>query len=109
MTDTTQSRLHKIATFLINNRYAIVALFLAITIAMMFAMSKLRIETGFKKQTRLDLPFFDVNHRNIPQISSNFLMIFNLVPSVIPQNKKPSQSSNCEGPGFDVGGANGIR
>jgi predicted RND superfamily exporter protein len=53
MTDTTQSRLHKIATFLINNRYAIVALFLAITIAMMFAMSKLRIETGFKKQLPL--------------------------------------------------------
>ena len=53
MTDTSTSRLHKIATFLINNRYAIVALFLVITVGMMFAMSKLRIETGFKKQLPL--------------------------------------------------------
>jgi len=53
MTDSTNTRLHKIATFLINNRYAIVALFLVITIGMMFAMSKLRIETGFKKQLPL--------------------------------------------------------
>ncbi len=53
MTDSTTSRLHKIATFLINNRYGIVALFLAITIGMMFAMSHLRIETGFKKQLPL--------------------------------------------------------
>ena len=53
MTDTTTTRLHKIATFLINNRYGIVALFLAITIGMMFAMSNLRIETGFKKQLPL--------------------------------------------------------
>ncbi len=54
MTDSSNTRLHKIATFLINNRYAIVALFLVITIGMMFAMSKLRIETGFKKQLPLD-------------------------------------------------------
>jgi predicted RND superfamily exporter protein len=53
MTDSTTSRLHKIATFLINNRYGIVALFVAITIGMMFAMSQLRIETGFKKQLPL--------------------------------------------------------
>ena len=50
MNDSTNTRLHKIATFLINNLYGIVALFLAITIGMMFAMSQLRIETGFKKQ-----------------------------------------------------------
>ena len=54
MTDSTNTRLHKIATFLINNRYGIVALFLVITIGMMFAMSQLRIETGFKKQLPLN-------------------------------------------------------
>ena len=53
MTDSTNTRLHKIATFLINNRYGIVALFLVITIGMMFSMSNLRIETGFKKQLPL--------------------------------------------------------
>ena len=53
MNDSTESRLHKIATFLINNRYAIVSLFLVITIGMIFAMSNLRIETGFKKQLPL--------------------------------------------------------
>lgn len=53
MTDQPTSRLHKIATFLINYRYGIVALFLAITIGMIFAMSNLRIETGFKKQLPL--------------------------------------------------------
>jgi len=53
MTDSSNTRLHKIATFLINNRYGIVALFIAITIGMMFAMSHLRIETGFKKQLPL--------------------------------------------------------
>ncbi len=53
MTDTSNTRLHKIATFLINNRYGIVGLFLVITIGMMFAMSQLRIETGFKKQLPL--------------------------------------------------------
>jgi predicted RND superfamily exporter protein len=49
----TTSRLHKIATFLINNRYGVVALFVLITIGMMFAMSNLKIETGFKKQLPL--------------------------------------------------------
>jgi len=53
MTDSTNTRLHKIATFLINNRYGLVALFLVITIGMIFAMSQLRIETGFKKQLPL--------------------------------------------------------
>jgi len=53
MTDSSDTRLHKIATFLINNRYGIVALFLVITIGMMYAMSQLRIETGFKKQLPL--------------------------------------------------------
>jgi len=53
MTDSSNTRLHKIATFLINNRYGIVVLFLAITIGMVFAMSQLRIETGFKKQLPL--------------------------------------------------------
>ena len=53
MTDSTTARLHKIATFLINNRYGIVALFAVITIGMLFAMSNLRIETGFKKQLPL--------------------------------------------------------
>jgi predicted RND superfamily exporter protein len=53
MTDSSNTRLHKIATFLINNRYGIVALFLVITIGMMFSMSNLRIETGFKKQLPL--------------------------------------------------------
>lgn len=53
MTDTSNTRLHKIATFLINNRYGIVALFVVVTIFMMYAMSQLRIETGFKKQLPL--------------------------------------------------------
>jgi len=47
------SRLHHIATFLINTRYAIVSIFLVITIGMLFAMSQLKIETGFKKQLPL--------------------------------------------------------
>ena len=47
------STLHKIATFLINIRYGVVILFLAITIGMAFAMSQLKIETGFKKQLPL--------------------------------------------------------
>jgi predicted RND superfamily exporter protein len=45
--------LHQVATFLINTRYAIVVLFLAITVAMAFSMANLRIETGFKKQLPL--------------------------------------------------------
>ena len=46
-------RIHHIATFLINIRYAIVGLFLLITIGMLFAVSQLKIETGFKKQLPL--------------------------------------------------------
>jgi predicted RND superfamily exporter protein len=53
MNNKTTDRLHKIATFLINNRYGIVALFVVITIAMVFSMSQLKIETGFKKQLPL--------------------------------------------------------
>jgi len=53
MTKSENTRLHNIATFLINNRYGIVALFFVITIGMLFAMSQLRIETGFKKQLPL--------------------------------------------------------
>lgn len=53
MANTSTTRLHKVATFLINNRYGIVALFLVITIGMIVAMSQLRIETGFKKQLPL--------------------------------------------------------
>jgi predicted RND superfamily exporter protein len=49
----TDSRLHHIATFLISTRYAVVSLFLVITVGMLFAMSQLRIETGFKKQLPL--------------------------------------------------------
>jgi predicted RND superfamily exporter protein len=52
-TDATTRRLHKLATFLINYRYGIVALFMVITVGMMFAMSQLKIETGFKKQLPL--------------------------------------------------------
>ena len=52
-TDATTRHLHNLATFLINYRYGIVSLFVVITIGMMFAMSSLKIETGFKKQ----LPF----------------------------------------------------
>lgn len=45
--------LHNLATFLINYRYGVVAIFLVVTIGMVFAMSQLRIETGFKKQLPL--------------------------------------------------------
>jgi uncharacterized protein len=48
-----QGRIHHIATFLINVRYAVVALFLLGTIGMLFAVSQLKIETGFKKQLPL--------------------------------------------------------
>jgi predicted RND superfamily exporter protein len=48
-----QTLLHKVATFLINVRYAVIVLFIAITIGMAFAMLQLQIETGFKKQLPL--------------------------------------------------------
>ena len=50
---TTTQLLHSLATFLINYRYAIVSGFLAVTVFMMFSMSHLKIETGFKKQLPL--------------------------------------------------------
>lgn len=53
MDDTTHTKLHKIATFLIGNRYALVGLFILITIFMLFQMAQLQIETGFKKQLPL--------------------------------------------------------
>ncbi len=53
MTDDRHALLHRVATFLINIRYAVVGAFVLITIAMAFAMSELRIETGFKKQLPL--------------------------------------------------------
>ncbi|HKJ17817.1 MAG TPA: MMPL family transporter [Xanthomonadales bacterium] len=49
-----QGALHKLATFLINYRYAVASIFVVVTIAMMFAMAQLRIETGFKKQLPLE-------------------------------------------------------
>ena len=48
------SILHKVATFLINVRYAGVILFVLITAGMGYAMSNLQIETGFKKQLPLE-------------------------------------------------------
>jgi predicted RND superfamily exporter protein len=51
--DTNQGALHHIATALINVRYAVVGLFLVITIFMAWSMMQLRIETGFKKQLPL--------------------------------------------------------
>ena len=53
MTDNQHGTLHRLATFLINYRYGVVALFLLITLGMLYAMSQLRIETGFKKQLPL--------------------------------------------------------
>jgi predicted RND superfamily exporter protein len=49
----TNSKLHNLATFLINFRYGIVAVFLVVTIGMVYAMTNLKIETGFKKQLPL--------------------------------------------------------
>jgi predicted RND superfamily exporter protein len=52
-TEATTRRMHNLATFLINYRYGLVSLFVVVTIGMMFAMSSLKIETGFKKQLPL--------------------------------------------------------
>ena len=52
MNDTTHT--HRIADFLIRNRFFIVALFALITLGMAWAMTQLKIETGFKKQLPLD-------------------------------------------------------
>ncbi len=53
MSDRVVRGLHALATFLINYRYAIVSGFLAVTVFMLFSMSHLKIETGFKKQLPL--------------------------------------------------------
>lgn len=53
MISNTTRLLHKLATFLINYRYGIVSAFLAVTVFMMYSMSQLKIETGFKKQLPL--------------------------------------------------------
>jgi predicted RND superfamily exporter protein len=49
----TETRLHRLATFLINNRYGIVVAFALVTAGMVYAMTNLKIETGFKKQLPL--------------------------------------------------------
>ncbi len=49
-----ETRLHRIATALINTRYGIVAAFLVITLAMVYQMTELKVETGFKKQLPLE-------------------------------------------------------
>lgn len=54
MTDNNTTRTHKIADFLIRNRAFIVGIFVLITIVMLYAMTQLKIETGFKKQLPLD-------------------------------------------------------
>jgi predicted RND superfamily exporter protein len=52
MNDTTHT--HRIADFLIRYRVFIVSLFVLITVGMLYAMTQLKIETGFKKQLPLD-------------------------------------------------------
>ena len=54
MKDASHSKLHHVATFLIGVRYALVSLFIVITIFMLYSMMQLRIETGFKKQLPLN-------------------------------------------------------
>lgn len=54
MNDTSkQTLLHKFATAIVGARYFIIILFFALTIGLAFAMSNLKIETGFKKQLPL--------------------------------------------------------
>jgi len=45
---------HRIADFLIRNRWFFVIIFAVITVGMIVAMTQLKIETGFKKQLPLD-------------------------------------------------------
>ena len=54
MTDNGNTRTHHIAEFLIRHRAWIVGLFVLITLVMIYAMTQLKIETGFKKQLPLD-------------------------------------------------------
>lgn len=49
----THPMIHRLATILINNRYGIVAIFFLVTLGMLYAMTNLKIETGFKKQLPL--------------------------------------------------------
>lgn len=49
-----QTKTHHIADFLIRYRVFIVALFVIITVGMLYAMTQLQIATGFKKQLPLD-------------------------------------------------------
>lgn len=49
----THPMIHRLATTLINNRYGIVAIFFLVTLGMLYAMTNLKIETGFKKQLPL--------------------------------------------------------
>jgi len=54
MTDKSkETLLHKFATAIVGARYFIIVLFFALTIGLAFAMSNLKIETGFKKQLPL--------------------------------------------------------
>jgi len=54
MTDTNTTHTHRIADFLIRHRVFIVGLFALITVLMIYSMTQLKIETGFKKQLPLD-------------------------------------------------------
>ena len=54
MTDIETTRTHRIADFLIRHRAWIVGLFALITLLMIYSMTQLKIETGFKKQLPLD-------------------------------------------------------
>ena len=53
VSDSSNTTLHKVATFLISVRYAVIGLFVLITLFMLYSMLQLRIETGFKKQLPL--------------------------------------------------------
>jgi hypothetical protein len=59
ITKDTAQRLHDFATFLINYRYALVSVFLVITVFMLYSMSQLKIETGFKKQLPLNHEYME--------------------------------------------------
>ncbi|MCF6226454.1 MAG: hypothetical protein L3J22_09185, partial [Xanthomonadales bacterium] len=48
-----QTLLYKFASAIVGARYFIIILFFALTIGLAFAMSNLKIETGFKKQLPL--------------------------------------------------------
>ena len=54
MTDNKNTHTHNIADFLIRQRAFIVGIFVLITLVMLYSMTQLKIETGFKKQLPLD-------------------------------------------------------